>query len=128
MTVGAGARIGLVTGLIAGWLAFGASGAGMFVARVAIHRGGDEDAVWKQVVDTYEQSVHQIENQAGQTSDATRVEVARQRDLMLSPEGHAGFRAFSLLIFSFFMVLFAVAGGALGARSVGRNRSLTPEV
>src|SRR5579872_2708327 len=34
ITMGAGARIGLVTGLIAGWLAFGFSGAGLFVTRV----------------------------------------------------------------------------------------------
>jgi hypothetical protein len=128
ITVGAGARIGLVTGLIAGWLAFAVSGGGMFVTRVALHKGNEADAVWKQVVDATEQNVQQFEIQAGMSSDATQAEVKRQRDLMLSPEGHAGFAAASLLIFSLFMVLFAVAGGAIGARSLGKNRSLRPEV
>jgi len=127
ITVGAGARIGLVTGLIAGWLAFGVSGAGMFVTRVVLHKGNEVDAVWKQVVDATEQNVQQFEIQAGMSSDATQAEVKRQRELMLSPEGHAGFAAFSLLIFSLFMVVFAVAGGALGARSLGKKQSLRPE-
>lgn len=128
ITVGAGARIGLVTGLLAGWLAFAVSGAEMFVTRVVLHKGNETDTVWRQVVDATEQNVQQFETQAGMTSDATQAEVKRQRELMLSPEGHAGFAASSLLIFSFFMVVSAVAGGALGARSVAKNRSLTPEV
>ena len=39
ITIGAGARIGLVTGLIAGWVAFGVSGVGLFVLRVVSHQG-----------------------------------------------------------------------------------------
>ena len=38
ITVGAGARIGLVTGLLAAWLAFSISGATLFVDRFVLQR------------------------------------------------------------------------------------------
>jgi hypothetical protein len=49
-----------------------------------------------------------------------------QKAYMLSPEGHAGFTAMSLICNLVFLTLFAVAGGALGARMLGRSRQ--PEI
>ena len=49
-----------------------------------------------------------------------------QKAFMLSPEGHAGFTAISLVFNAVFLTLFAIAGGALGARMLGRSRQ--PEV
>lgn len=121
ITMGAGARIGLVTGLIAGWLAFGVSGTGLFVKRVALRQGNQMDAEWREIVETTEQKVQQVALQAGASADVAQVEVKGQRNLMLSPEGHAGFATTSLFIFSLFMVLFATVGGALGARTMGKR-------
>ena len=45
---------------------------------------------------------------------------------MLSPEGHAGIEAFGFAFNSLFLIFFAVAGGALGARMLARARR--PEV
>src|SRR5580700_10971137 len=39
ITIGAGARIGLVTGLIAGWIAFAASGVSLFAMRYFLGQG-----------------------------------------------------------------------------------------
>src|SRR5262252_4547371 len=47
ITVGAGARIGLVTGLIAGAVAFTVSGSTLFVQRVVLHQSGTIDSEWK---------------------------------------------------------------------------------
>jgi hypothetical protein len=45
---------------------------------------------------------------------------------MLSPEGHAGIWACGFAFNSVLLLLFAVAGGALGARWMARTRQ--PEV
>jgi hypothetical protein len=124
ITIGAGARIGLVTGLIAGWIALSASGANLFIERAMLHRGNEIEATWKEIVVGNEQKVQQVLVQAGATSDDAQKEASHQRDLLLSPEGHAGFVAATFLISAFFMVLFAAAGGALSARSIGKRRAL----
>ena len=43
ITIGAGARIGLVTGLLGGWLAFSASGGALFVERFVFHQSSQID-------------------------------------------------------------------------------------
>ncbi len=45
---------------------------------------------------------------------------------MLSPEGHAGIETFGFAFNSVLLILFAVGGGALGARMLARARR--PEV
>lgn len=123
ITAGAGARIGLVTGLIAAWLAFGVSGAGSFVERVALHQGPQVDAEWKDFVNADVQKAQQMISQMGSGNvDAVQENVKMQRNLMLSPEGHAGFAATYLAIGNLFLILFAVAGGALGARMLARSK------
>jgi hypothetical protein len=44
----------------------------------------------------------------------------------MSPEGHAGVWTLSLIFNCLFLVLFAVGGGALGARLLARSRR--PEI
>ena len=122
ITTGSGARIGLVTGLIAAWVAFGISGAGLFVTRVAMHQGNQIDSAWKILVETSEQKVLDITLQAGARRDVAQAEVNAQRSLMLSPEGHAGFQTGGLAWNCFLLILFAIGGGALGARSMSRTR------
>jgi hypothetical protein len=124
ITTGAGARIGLVTGLIAGWLAFGLSGAGLFVTRVFLHQGNDIDSTWIDVVNKIYQQTQQWEAQMSAPANAGQAEA--QRRWMLSPEGHAGFQTLGLAWYCFLLILFAVAGGAISARILARRRR--PEI
>jgi hypothetical protein len=119
ITIGAGARIGLVTGLLAGWLAFGVSSSALFVQRFLLHQSGQIDAEWKAYVETSQQLAAQMG-----FSDAAQMQA--QKVLMLSPEGHAGFATFSIIFNAAFLLLFAASGGALGARLMNRTRQ--PEV
>lgn len=119
ITVGAGARIGLVTGLIAGAVAFGVSGTTLFVQRVVLHRSSVIDSEWKSRVEASNQLTQQF---AAQMGVADAVQLQAQKNLMLSPEGHAGIEAFGMATNSVFLLLFASAGGAMGARLLARSR------
>jgi hypothetical protein len=127
ITIGAGARIGLVTGLLAGWLAFAVSGGWLFAQRTVLHQASQIDGVYKSFVDTFEQKKKDMS--AGMSApDAAQVQasMAQIESFILSPEGHAGIWVFSLVFNSVFLVLFAVGGGALGARLLARSRR--PEI
>jgi hypothetical protein len=127
ITIGAGVRIGLVTGLLAGWLAFGVSGGALFVQRFVLHQSSQIDAEWKTRVDMSQQLTQQWTAGMG-PADATQAQAARTQiqTFMLSPEGHAGIEAFGFAANSLFLLCFAAVGGALGARLMARARR--PEV
>ncbi|MGA2887689.1 MAG: hypothetical protein ABSE51_06520 [Terracidiphilus sp.] len=119
ITLGAGARIGLVTGLVAGWVALGASGCALFAQRFFLHQSNQIDADWRAYVDAYQQLNAQM-------GFADTAHMQAQKALMLSPEGHAGFMTATIISNAAFLVFFAVAGGALAARLLARTRR--PEV
>jgi hypothetical protein len=123
ITMGAGARIGLVTGLLAGWLAFTVSGATLLVERTAMQRSGQIDAEWKSRVQASQQLTQQW-TAGSNASDAAQAEKVRAQvqAFMLSPEGHAGMEAFGFACNAVFLVFFAVGGGALGARMLVHRR------
>ena len=50
ITLGAGARIGLVTGVFGGWTAACASGVSLFAMRYLLHRGQVLDNFWENIV------------------------------------------------------------------------------
>jgi len=123
ITIGAGARIGLVTGLLATWLAFGASGIDLFVKRYALPQSTQMDAEWKSYVDANEAKAQEF--MVGAMPDHTAqisANRAQQTAWMLTSEGHAAFEVSSLIFWSFIWVFFAIAGGALGARMLARSR------
>jgi hypothetical protein len=124
ITIGAGARIGLVTGLLGAWLAFSISGSALFVERFVLHQSSQIDAEWKTRIATSQQLTQQWADQMT-SSDAAQAQAARAQiqAMMLSPAGHAGIEAFGFATNSFFLMLFAVAGGALGARLSVRTRN-----
>lgn len=127
ITIGAGARIGLVTGLLAGWLAFSISGGTLFVERYALHQSSQIDGEWKSRVDMSQQLTQQWT--AGMnTADAAQAQATKTQiqNFMLTPEGHAGFEFFGFAINAIFLLFFAAGGGALGARLLARNRR--PEI
>ena len=121
ITLGAGARIGLVTGLLAGWLAFGISGGALFVQRFFLHQSSQMDAAWKTRVLMGQQMAEQLTS--GMTpTDAAQAQAVRAQfqAWMLSPEGHAGMEVFQFATNVLFLLFFAAAGGALGARLLAR--------
>lgn len=123
ITMGAGARIGLVTGLLACWLAFSISGTELFVNRVVLHHGTQMDQDWRSRVNESQQ-LTQNWSIGLSSMDASQARSARAQveAWMLSPWGHAGIAAFSFGCNSIFLLFFAAGGGALGARLLTRSR------
>jgi hypothetical protein len=120
LTTGAGARIGLVTGLIAGWTSFAASAAMFYARRFLFHQGQDFDDVWQSMVGQASQQWQQISaaNQDHQASEFFKTASA----WLLSSEGRAGSALSGMVMIEFMLVIFAVAGGALGAKLMTRQR------
>jgi hypothetical protein len=115
LTTGAGARIGLVTGLITGWVAFAAYGVSLYVQRFVFHHGTDFDDAWQaQVAKTAEQ--WQSISASSQDPQAVAAMFKAMTAWLLSPEGRAGSVLAFLILVEFVLVAFAVAGGAVGAR------------
>jgi hypothetical protein len=121
ITIGAGARIGLVTGLMAGWLALGVSGADLFAKRVVFHQGSQIDTAWRLSVDQIEHMSQSMLKNAGFSDQQIQQMSQPQHNLMLSPEGQAGNVAGALAWGCVLFVLSAVAGGALSARTIVRR-------
>jgi len=115
ITLGAGARIGLVTGILGGWTAAAATGATLFAMRYFFHLGGTIDGWWENAVN---QQLTQEWTSMGVDAKAMQLTKA----WMLSPEGRAGWAVAMACLLAAMLVLFAVAGGALGARVMGRPR------
>ena len=128
ITLGAGARIGLVTGLMGAWLAFAVSGGALFVDRFILHQSSQMDADYHRIfMDSFQQRAQQsIEGMTPADAAQAQVIFSSMQTWMMSPEGHAGIWAGSIAVSSLFLLLFAVAGGALGARLLARTRR--PEV
>lgn len=115
ITLGAGARIGLVTGLIGAWASAATSGITLFAMRFWLHQGSIFDNFWAHLVDV--QLTQQWDSMG---ADATTV--AMLKAMLLSPEGRA---MWALSTISFLMaasLVFAIAGGALSARLQVRRR------
>jgi hypothetical protein len=119
ITVGAGARIGLVTGLVAGWLSFAINGGSLFVRRYLMHRGGELDAFWKGIVD---RSLQLTTSFAPSDPAQAAAYHPLNQVWLLSPEGRAMMWTSNLVTSSLFLLLFSLLGGALGARMVVRRR------
>jgi hypothetical protein len=112
LTIGAGARIGLVTGILGGWTAAAASGLSLFAGRFFFHQGKTFDNLWQAMVD------QQLSQRATADFDSHALDVLRS--WMLSPAGRAGWVVGTVAVLVAVLMLFAIAGGALGARMLGR--------
>jgi hypothetical protein len=95
----------------------------LFAQRFVLHRSSAIDTEWNARVEASHQLTQQLAVQMG-VLDASRLQA--QKALMLSPEGHAGIEAFGMASNALFLLLFAAAGGAMGARLLARSRR--PEV
>jgi hypothetical protein len=115
ITIGAGARIGLVTGLLGAWTAAAVSGISLFVMRFFLHQGKTLDDTWTNVISD------QVARQwASAGVDAQTINIYKA--WLLSPEGRAGSMLSAILLLVAVLVFFAVGGGALGARLQARAR------
>jgi hypothetical protein len=114
VTVGAGARIGFVTGVVGSWTAAAVSGLSLYAMRFWLHQGGWLDSLWQNFVNEWQAQ------EAAVGADAQSVAVMKA--MIISPEGRAGFVLFMIAFLGGTLVLFAIAGGALGARMLTRAR------
>jgi hypothetical protein len=115
ITVGAGARIGLVTGLLGAWTAAAASGISLFVMRFFLHQGKSLDESWTSIISD------QVARQWSSAGvDAQTINT--YKGWLLSSEGRAGAMLSAILFLVAILVSFAVGGGALGARLQARTR------
>ena len=117
VTIGAGARIGLVTGLLAGWVAFAASALALYAMRFVFGQGKDFDVPWQAAVVQAQQQWQAVSPDA-QTAAALN----RAYKWLLTPEGKSGSVLGLLLIMEAALLAFAAAGGAIGARLITRRR------
>jgi hypothetical protein len=119
ITIGAGARIGLVTGILSAWTATAVSGLLLFGSRYWFGYGKAIDDFWTSLVKGPMLT-------QWNASGADPQIVAQLMALMLSPEGRAGFSLAAIIFMAASLLLFAIAGGALGARFLARPRQ--PEI
>jgi hypothetical protein len=87
--------------------------------RFLFHNGSFFDDFWLNFV-------NQQLSQQWQTMGVDTQTIALAKAWLLSPEGRAGWVFGAMLLFAAGLLLFAVAGGALGARWLARSRR--PEV
>jgi hypothetical protein len=116
ITIGAGARIGLVTGILGGWAAAFTSAVSLYAERFWLHRGPAIDDAWLAQINLSTQQL------ATMSFDAQQI--AMNKAIMLSPEGHAGYMLFTTAFLAIILLAVSVAGGALGARFLGRPRRM----
>jgi hypothetical protein len=114
ITVAAGARIGFVTGVVGSWTAAAISGLSLYAMRFWLHQGTAFDDFWRNVVN--------LQQAQGTAVGADAQNLAAAKSLMMSPEGRAGLILFTIAILMAILVLFATAGGAIGARVLTRTR------
>jgi hypothetical protein len=122
LSMGTGARIGLVTGLFASWLTLSVNGMALWMARFVLHQGGQMDSAWASEVESSLQASQQMVAQMGMTSAQAAQSTQFSRALMLSAEGRAGIALSSVLAGTVFLIFFATIGGALGARWLAQPR------
>jgi hypothetical protein len=118
ITVGAGARIGLVTGILGSWTAAFATAISLYGMRFWLHRGAEIDNEWLSQIN--------LSTQLLTSWGADAQQIAMNRAIMLSPEGRAGAMLLDTAVLALIVLGFSVAGGALGARFLGRPRRIEP--
>jgi DNA-directed RNA polymerase, subunit E'''' len=118
ITIGAGARIGLVTGILGGWTSAATTAITLFAMRFWLHQGKLYDDFWQA-------SIKQV-NQAWVSWGIDSQSIADMQRMMLPPEGPAAFLVGELCMLAAMLLIFSVAGGAVGARLLARRRR--PEI
>ena len=119
ITIGAGARIGMVTGIVSAWTSTAVCGLLLFGARYWYGYGKTIDDSWASLVKGT--MVPQW-----QSSGADPATVTQLVTVLLSSEGRAAVGLAGVLLFAGLLLVFSTAGGALGARFLARP--IQPEI
>jgi ribosomal protein L40E len=109
-----GARVGALLGLIAATVAFAANSVLLVVQRYGLHRGNEIDT---QLTDIVKQAASRA---AGMDPQAP---VATFTNFWLSAEGRIGLILLTMAFLSALILVFAIAGGILGAQIYRSSRS-----
>lgn len=118
ITIGAGARIGLVTGILGGWTAAATTGITLFAMRFWFHQGIFYDNLW--------QTMSEQMRQEWVAMGVDAKTIAEMQQMLMPPAGRAAWLLAALSMLAVVLLLFAVAGGAIGARLLARRRR--PEI
>jgi fluoride ion exporter CrcB/FEX len=114
ITLAAGARLGLVTGMLGGWSTVAASGVALYATRYWMHQGRAlDDVLTKQIILGSQQMI---------TIGVDPQIMASARALALTPEGRAGGILSNACVLALALLVFAVAGAALSTRILARMR------
>jgi hypothetical protein len=116
LSAGAGVRIGLVTGLITSWLAIAINGVGEWVRRFPMQQGPSMDSTFAADLENSMQLNQKIQASMGMANAQTVQASQLYRNWMLSVDGRAGYFLLELLMGAAILILFAMLGGAVGAR------------
>jgi len=114
-----GARVGALLGLIAATVAFAANSVLLVVQRYGLHQGNEIDTQLTSIVKQAAARAATMDPQAPVTSFT---------NFWLSAEGRIGLILLTMAFLSVLIVLFAIAGGVLGAqiyRSSRGNKALS---
>jgi hypothetical protein len=114
ITIGAGARIGLVTGVVGSWTSAAVTAGTLYAMRFWLHQGNVFDSFW--------QNVNQQVTQQWTTMGVDAQSMAILKAMMTSPEGRAGWVLGAIAFLMAALLLFATAGGALSAHFLARHR------
>jgi hypothetical protein len=114
ITIGAGARIGLVTGIVGGWTAAALTGVRLYAMRFWLHLGSSFDSFW--------QTFYQQANQQWTASGADPQAIATLQKSLITPEGRSGWVIAIIAFLMAALLLFAAAGGAISAHLFARTR------
>lgn len=121
LSAGAGARIGLLTGVFASWLTLAVNGFALWFARFVLHQGGQMDALWQENVERSLEMSQQMMVQMGMAGVQVAQAQQLNRAMMLSGEGRAGIALMGFLAGAAFLLVFAAAGGAIGAKLMAQR-------
>lgn len=114
ITIGAGARIGLVTGIVGSWTSATVTGVTLFALRFWLHRGSVFDNFW--------QSIYRQVTQQWSTMGVDSQTIATLEGLLNSPEGRAGWVLGAMALLMCALMVFSAAGGAISAHLLARTR------
>jgi len=122
---GAGVRIGLVTGIVASWVAFASNSVYVFAQRFWLHRGGELDSLYNTMI--IEPFKLMKQQQLASFSPADAAQALGTYNWMQAglqtPEARAWLLSISIFIYSCSLALYAVLGGAVGAWLIRRSKA-----
>jgi len=111
-----GARIGLVTGILASWLTFAVDGLQLWLRRFVWNQGQQIDSAWNDQMNlSHDVNVRLFGPMANAHPDMMQ-SIEAQRQWVLSQDGRAAAPVLFFVFGALFLILFAMIGGAMRAR------------